>query len=114
MRKENVLWRRVHQVEFTLVFQNAGGTRVIPDESHRISDLWIQGYVWVRVYVVFHDVCEKIADSLAGRLDVEVVVRLDEGLGTVEKILVNSQAIKRELFDTVSILVNNFHLFDDG
>lgn len=96
------------------MFQNGSSTRVIPDEGHRFSDLWVQGYVWVRVYVVFQDVCEEIADSLAGRLDVEMGVCLDEGLGTVEKILVNGQAIKRKLFDTVTILVNNFHLFDDG
>lgn len=64
--------------------------------------------------MIFVEKGEIILNFLARRFEVKKAVSLDERLGTIEEVLVDGQAIKGQFFNGVAILVNNFHLLNNG
>lgn len=96
------------------MFHDIPNACILPNRDHRGADSWIQWGVRIWIYLILQQVVAIVVILRISRLNLELPHRTDQGLGAVDEVFVNGQAIKRQFVSCVTVLVDDFHLFDNG
>ena len=94
--------------------EDLGYTRIFPDGGYGSRASRVQMSIRVGVYSELHD--EFAVLNIFGDFwsDVELLHGTNEGLGAVNDILVYGMPVEAQFVDTVAVLVDDFHLLDNG
>lgn len=109
-----ILWRRVHEIEFTLPRHCLLRCITGPYGCYCVCDPPIEGCVRVRVDIVFLDICHVFSDLRGIRLVLELLNGSYQCFHAVDQVLVYGQPVQGSFFLCVAILVYNLHLLHDG
>jgi hypothetical protein len=112
--RPNVLWGRVHEVEFARVLEHLADAAVAPQRGDGLANTGVEGFFRVRVDGVLDEVVAVLVVARDLGLDLELAHGANEGLRAVDDVLVDGQAVHGQLLLCVAILVDDLHLLDDG
>ena len=87
---------------------------VAPQGSDGLTDSHVQRFLWVRVDSVVDEVVAVLVVAGDFWLDLELPHGANEGFCAIDDVLVYGQTVHGELLLCVAVLVDDFHLLDNG